>query len=123
MGAETVHYVVYGDLIKDPKDVSEFFKRTERNPEGLDLYDDNPYQEEITPTKSGIHIISDGMSGEYVVVGVIKDKSQHQLRCEAHWILSKDAYLLNEKIKELDQLLDFNFSSLPQSVIVLSHVH
>lgn len=37
----------------------------------MKAYADNAYEDEITANASGIHVIADGMSGEYVVVGKI----------------------------------------------------
>ena len=43
----------------------------------LDLYEDNAYQDGITP-HDGVNMVSDGMNGEYAVVGRILAKSTYE---------------------------------------------
>ena len=74
MGVATTHYVVLGVAITEEAQIKEFIHSSEEHLEFMDGYYDNGYREEITPNESGIHVIVDGMSGKYIVVGKILAK-------------------------------------------------
>ena len=132
MGSEVVHYVVLGVSINDKAEVKKFFGLTEGQYELMDAYHDNTYQEGITPTASGIHIISDGMNGDYVVVGKILQKAiynglklmeiptSHQDGTDEFIQQYRDIY---PEIEKLDQGLGTKFGGMYAKVIVFSHWH
>lgn len=75
MGVAATHYVMLGVAITDKAQVKEFFHISEEHFEFMEGYDDNAYEENVTSSESGIHVIVDGMSGNYVVVGKILAKA------------------------------------------------
>ena len=77
MSVITTHYIVLGVAITDKIEVKKFFEQNDGDNDLEEPFHDNGYNDEITPTVSGIHIIVDGMCGKYVVIGKILYKSQH----------------------------------------------
>lgn len=131
MGVATTHYIMFGVAIRDKAEVKQFFQSTEDKYAFLDQYDDNGYQEEITPTASGLHIISDGMNGEYVVVGKIIQKGLDGLDFTQIPLMATMAtqqeisakYELFLKLRELDEQLGTGFARKDIQHIVFTHWH
>lgn len=121
MGVSVTHYVVHGVLVRD--DVKEYFRLTEN----ADEYNDNPYKDKISETPLGIHIIDDGMNGEYSVAGKILFKSNYGLpveKMEKIPIFNEyDHDDLRERLKELDRQFGTSYASKLIRTLVFSHWH
>lgn len=79
MSTNCTTYVIDGHLIDDKENVRELFAAWETDASGfMGRYVDNPYQEEIKKTDSGVHVVADGMNGDYIVIGVILSKTNNQ---------------------------------------------
>lgn len=123
MGTDRVDYIVYGVAIRDKDIVNQYLNIFDKKYNLLYSYHDNPYKEEITESL-GIHLISDGMSGRYVVIGKIIDKS---------YFNGFDLTIINQikfdkketkkLILDFDQKFETNFGEYPLSFIVFSHFH
>jgi hypothetical protein len=122
MGVAATHYVVLGVVITDEAQVKEFFRTNEDHLDFMDGYDDNAYKNEITPNESGIHVIVDGMSGKYVVVGKILAKGSWLEFTKVSDIASQYRKFYQEVLK-LDQVLGTKFGGLDAEVIVFAHWH
>lgn len=126
MGVAATHYVVLGVAITDKAQVKEFFRISEEQLplDFMDGYDDNGYKEEITPSKSGIHVISDGMNGKYVVVGKILAKGiEGGLDFTEVSDISKQYRKFYSEVLKLDQMLGTKFGGLDAKVIAFTHWH
>ena len=124
MGVASTHYVVLGVAITDEVQVKEFFRMTEEQFALMDGYDDNGYKEEISPTESGIHVIQDGMNGQYVVVGKILAKGVHSgLDLIEVSKINKQYKKIYPEILKLDRALGTKFGLLEAKVIVFTHWH
>lgn len=75
MGVRRTDYVVLGSKF----DYKEFKRliNGDLDGDGIEEYEDNPYSEKIGG-KKGITFISDGMNGEYVVIGKVLIKSSQE---------------------------------------------
>lgn len=71
MSVTNSHYVVFGSIETNDGRIERFFNASEEFYEFVEKYNDNGYQVKITRTDSSIHMIADGMSSNYVVVGKI----------------------------------------------------
>lgn len=127
MGVATTHYIMFGVAIRDKAEVKQFFQSTEDKYAFLDQYDDNGYKEEITPTASGLHIITDGMNGEYVVVGKIIQKGLQGIEFTElpndeipRMIVEQNLF---KQLVELDQQLGTTFAAKEFQYIVFTHWH
>jgi len=133
MSVHATHYVVYGVAITDEKKVKDFFALEESHDDLLhDEYYDNPYKEEITPTKSGIHIIVDGMNSGYVVIGKIIAKGlengleftkvplPYKKQTKIEGTLGSG---LLRTIIDLDKILGTKFRNLTLQYLVFTHWH
>ena len=144
MGVAATHYIVIGVALTDKVQINEFFSLTEKHFEFFDNYNDNAYKDQITPTPSGVHIIADGMSGKYVVVGKIIYKSLNgfklmQIPTREDYSVVGAGAILNDfpgiesivdqyrqiypEIKNLDQELDTKFGAMDAKVLVFTHWH
>ena len=128
MGSEATHYIVIGVAITDKEQVKEFFHLSEDKYDLMDSYNDNGYDEAITPSATGLHVIADGMNCKYVVVGKIVAKGIYnglgfnEIETNNHAI--KDAYReIYPAVKELDEKLGTQFGGLDARVIVFTHWH
>ena len=117
MGVATTHYVVLGVAITEEAQIKEFIHSSEEHLEFMDGYYDNGYREEITPNESGIHVIVDGMSGKYIVVGKILAKGIEVSD------IGKQYRKFYPKVLKLDQVLGTQFGSLDAKVIAFTHWH
>ena len=131
MGSSAVHYVVLGVVLRQEDKVKDFFRLTEDQYEILDEYYDNPYDKEVTPTKSGIHIISDGMSSEYVIVGKILQKTFESQGLSLMSLpigalandMQEEYKEIYPSVLELDKRLGTKFGGMQAEFIVLTHWH
>jgi len=124
MGVAATHYVVLGVAITDEAQVKEFFRINEDHLDFMDGYDDNDYKDEITPNESGIHVIVDGMSGKYVVVGKILAKGiEGGLELTKVSDIARQYRNFYQEVLKLDQVLGTKFGGLDAEVIVFTHWH
>lgn len=124
MGSEATHYVVVGVVINDREEVKQFFDIAEEHFKVCEEYHDNPYKDNITETSSGIHIISDGMSGRYVVIGKILEKAIYEGISLTEIDDFKKIYRkIYPAVKELDEKLGTKFGGLDPRVVVFTHWH
>lgn len=121
MGVSAIHYVVHGVAVTE--NVKEYFQRMEDS----DEYYDNPYKEEATPTKSGLHVIDDGMNGEYAVAGRILFKSQHGLPLKAMLkvplFTGADHHRLREELRAIDVKYGTKYAEQMIQTLVFTHWH
>lgn len=127
MGVDATHYLVIGVIDNNRKSVMDFFnEKSEAYRNIIDKYTDDNYEEKISKTKSGIHIIADGMDGEYIVVGQIIDKSIEDglkiTRIPLN-VAGPATDKIMEKIKELDEKIGTSFGKLEMSAICFTHFH
>jgi hypothetical protein len=121
MGVDTVLYVVYGVILDDLKDVQTYFDSDfDEGP-----YDDNTYREEISITDSGLHIISDGMNGRYVIFGKIISKGLDSLPLSSFKTDRRSASKIEKTIApHLSSIPVFSSKAdLEYQFIVLTHFH
>lgn len=124
MGVAATHYVVLGVAITDKAQVKEFFRINEEHFEFMEGYDDNAYEENVTPSESGIHVIVDGMSGNYVVVGKILAKAiDNGLDIIEVADISTQYRKFYPEVLKLDRELGTKFGGLDAKVIVFTHWH
>jgi hypothetical protein len=127
MGVAATHYVVLGVSITDEAQVKEFFRINEEHFEFMEGYDDNAYDQNITPSESGIHVIVDGMSGKYVVVGKILAKAIDNGFDGLDLIevadISTQYRNFYPEVLKLDRELETKFGGLDAKVIVFTHWH
>lgn len=129
MGVAATHYVVLGVALKDKKKVKEFFALEEPHRDFIEKYDDNGYKDKPTKTDSGIHMIVDGMCGEYVVVGKILSKGLEegmpftQMPSVDAVERAQDRLDVFREILRIDEALGTNFSELPLQYIAFTHWH
>lgn len=129
MGVSITHYVVLGVAITDEAQVKNFFRINEEHLEFMEGYDDNAYATEITPSESGIHVIVDGMSSKYVIVGKILSKSTDRYYFNeigsgpGDFTIAQQYRFIYPEILKLDQVLGTKFGALYARVISFSHWH
>lgn len=129
MGVSATHYIVLGVALTDKEQVKEFFKISDEQYEYLDEYHDNAYSDKITPNSSGIHIIEDGMSGKYVVVGKILQRSDYGFNLNetstlpVSGLISEESKEVYSKILEVDRILNTKFGSLDLKYLIFTHFH
>jgi hypothetical protein len=89
----------------------------------MDKYHDNPYSKFISD-KSTIHVIDDGMSGQYVVVGKILQKNTDgYLKLTTVSKIKKQYRKIYQEILKIDEMLGTNFGLLKPEVIAFTHCH
>jgi len=86
MSINNTYYTVAGIRFNSVEEFKGYLKPrlfTDTSEEYYNLYvepfDDNGYNEKITKTESGLHVIMDGFNGSYVIVGKILKKSLYSL--------------------------------------------
>ena len=73
MSTNLTCYFGRGIFVEDEKKVKHFFNSNlNENDDLIDSYSDNSYKKDIKKTESGLHLISDGMSGKYLFFWRIK---------------------------------------------------
>lgn len=133
MGVAATHYVVLGVALKDKKKVKAFFAISEKFLDFTEQYDDNGYKDTPTPTESGIHMIVDGMCGEYIVVGKILSKGieegmpftqmpGHDLAIDAVERVQERLDVFRE-IRKIDEAMGTDFCKLPTQYLAFTHWH
>ena len=138
MGVNTVHYVVAGIVITPNEDFENFkhcwevLSSIEEPHEDFALdYYDNPYNKNIVPTKSGIHIIVDGMSAKYIVIGKILAKSQQGFEMMSFPFNTpsftsgglEEYKAIYPGILDIDRNLGTKFGGMQAGLIVFTHWH
>jgi len=137
MGVAATHYAILGVAVTDKKKVKEFFGKEEKFLDFTEEYNDNGYKEKPTPNKSGIHMIVDGMNGDYIVIGKILSKgieegmpfTQMAFDPESKTVtFSKqlrdaDPVGILAEIRKIDEAMGTNFASLPLQYIAFTHWH
>jgi hypothetical protein len=122
--SDATHYVVLGVSITDREEVKKFFSINEEFYKFLDGYKDNSYQEKITDSESGIHVISDGMSGKYVVVGKILAKGiESGLPFTEVDEIAEQYCEFYKHVRVLDRVLGTKFGTLSAKIIAFTHWH
>ena len=122
MGVNATNYVMLGVAITENSEVKKFFRINEEYLDFMEDYDDNSNKKEINHNGSGIHVIVDGMSSKYVVVGKILSKSIDLDLSFTEISDIKNQYMdLYPKILVLDQKLGTRFSTLSPKLIVFTH--
>ena len=132
MGVSCTHYVVHGVVMKSKPAMKKFwdaYEQTKDLMEFIDSYDDNAYRDKITKTKSGIHIVADGMCCKYVVVGKIMAKGRDegikltQFPASGNLLVIFASHHVAKEIIKIDERLGTSFSKLPISLIAFTHWH
>ena len=129
MSTDATQYVVLGVAITYKEEVKKFFSVVEEHYKFIDGFRDSGYNEEITPTESGIHIISDGMSGKYVVVGKIIAKGIERglpfTEISTRDITNeyRKGHSFYSEVLKVDQALGTNFGDLDANIIAFTHWH
>lgn len=120
---ERTHYVGYGISLSEQQ-VDDFFKQDSDIVEKIyDDYDDNPYKEEVTKTKSGLTIVVDGMNAKYIFFGKIVQKALDYDGldfCVFEEIDEKDK---EEVVEEASKVFDFIITKSDVKNIVFTHWH
>jgi len=117
MGTSATHYVVYGIAITD-KVVSQIL---DLDCGVLDQYYDNPYKSEVT-NGNDIHIICDGMSGEYVVIGKIVSKAIESEGFDLKVLKpEEDSLDIYKKIREIESKFGVTFNTDKIGFIIFTH--
>lgn len=121
---EQTHYVGYGISILDEKRIKEFFNQDSDIVEKLyDDYDDNAYQKEVTPTKSGLTLIVDGMNGKYIFFGKIIQKALFYEGLDFHIFEDLTESQKKEVIEESKRIFNFEVFKSDIKNIVFTHWH
>lgn len=121
---EQTHYIGYGISISDETRIKEFFNQDSDIVEKLyDDYEDNSYKEEITPTKSGLTLIVDGMNGKYIFFGKIQQKALFYSGLD--YVVFEDLNInqKNEVIKESKKIFNFEVFKSDIKNVVFTHWH
>lgn len=120
---ERTHYIGYGISLSQQQ-VDDFFKQDSDVVEKIyDDYDDNPYKEKVTKTKSGLTIVVDGMNGKYIFFGKIIQKAlDHDGLdfCVFEEIDEKDK---EEVVEEASKIFNFVLTKSDVKNIVFTHWH
>jgi hypothetical protein len=127
MGVAATHYVVLGVALKNKAQVKKFFGISEKFLDFTDKYNDNGYKDKPTKTDSGIHMIVDGMCGEYIVIGKILSKGVDDglpfTQMPTELIALGEATKIMEEISKIDNVMETTFSELPLEYIAFTHWH
>ncbi len=129
MGVSATHYIVLGVALTNKEQIKEFFEISDEHEAVLDEYDDNAYSDEITENTTGIHIIADGMSSKYVVIGKILQKSNYGFDLNetsslpVAGLVSEEAKEVYAKIIEIDRNFHTKFGLLDLKYLIFTHFH
>lgn len=126
MGVAATHYVVLGVALTNKAQIKKFFRISEEHLDFCDKYDDNGYKDKPTPTESGIHMIVDGMSSNYIVVGKILSKGLEEGMPFTQLTLDdneRDMGDIFPELRKIDRALGTDFSDLPLQYIAFTHWH
>lgn len=121
---EQTHYIGYGISILDEIRIKEFFNQDSDIVEKLyDNYEDNSHVEEITPTKSELTLIVDGMNGKYIFFGKIQQKALFYEGLDFHVFEDLTEKEVKKVIEESKRI--FNFQVLKSDIkhVVFTHWH
>jgi len=120
---ERTHYIGYGISLSQQQ-TNDFFKQNSEIVEKIyDDYDDNPYKEEVTKTKSGLTIVVDGMNGKYVFFGKIVQKALDHDGLDFTVFEEIDEKDKAEVVKEASKAFDFIITKSDIKHIVFTHWH
>jgi hypothetical protein len=120
---ERTHYIGYGISLSQQQ-VNDFFKQDSDIVEKIyDDYDDNPYKEEVTKTKSGLTIVVDGMNGKYIFFGKIVQKALDYDGLDFTVFEEIDEKNKEEVVKEASKIFDFIVTKSDVKNIVFTHWH
>ena len=116
MGCSETHYAMVGVVF----DEEQFGLLEEFGDEVVTSLDDNGYKSKITQTESGLHLIVDGMNGDFMVFGKIVAKGLEEgLPFTTFKKIGKK--LRNEIVEQAKKLLKVDVD--PDDVVNVAFTH
>lgn len=125
MSTNLTCYFGRGIFVEDEKKVKHFFNSNlNENDDLIDSYSDNSYKKDITKTESGLHLISDGMSGKYLFFGELKYKFNNgfsSILVENETFMYNKLYILSKANEFFSGILNFEEDDI--YTMFLPHYH